>query len=78
MINDFKSLFNKSSSIIKNDLNLPILPYKKSYNFVNDRLGHDFRYSINTKKIENVFGIQLKTDMNLYIKNTIDFYRFNI
>ncbi len=72
------ALFKKIHSIIQSELNLSILPYEKSFDFVSDRLGHDFRNSISTKKIKNVFGIKFKTDMNEYIKKTIEFYRFNV
>ncbi len=62
---------------MKSDLGLEILPLNESYNFIEDRLGHDFRYSISTKKMENAFGVKYKTNMNDDLKKTIDFYMRN-
>lgn len=43
----------------------------KSY--INDRLGHDFRYSLNCQKIGNL-GWQPSTRIEIGIKKTIEFY----
>lgn len=42
--------------------------------FVTDRLGHDFRYAINTKKICTELGWQATMDMKSGIQKTIDYY----
>tara|TARA_X000000950_G_scaffold287842_1_gene401899 strand:- start:1034 stop:2032 length:999 start_codon:yes stop_codon:yes gene_type:complete len=67
-------LFKEIYLIIKNELNLNVLPYKDSFSFISDRLGHDFRYSINTKKIENKFGIKFKTNLKKSLNETVEFY----
>ena len=43
-----------------------------------DRLGHDKRYAINAKKIENDLGFVAQTSFEKGIKNTIDWYIKNI
>lgn len=43
--------------------------------FINDRLGHDFRYSVDTRKIEKlVHNIKL-TDLDYGLNSTLDFYK---
>ena len=47
--------------------------HEKGYKFVNDRKGHDFRYSIENKKIKKLIKIKFSNfDQNL--KKTIDHY----
>ena len=46
----------------------------KNIEFVTDRPGHDFRYSICNKKVERI-GIKNQTSFNTSLSNTIDFYR---
>ena len=42
--------------------------------FVNDRLGHDYRYAIDISKINNELGWKPKTKMNEGLKNTLNWY----
>ena len=42
--------------------------------FVEDRPGHDFRYSMNSTKIRNEFGWKEKTYFEEGIRNTVDWY----
>ena len=70
-------LFKKIHFVMKSDLDLEILPFNESYNFIDDRLGHDFRYSISTKKMEDAFGVSYKTNINDDLKKTINFYMRN-
>lgn len=42
--------------------------------FVEDRKGHDFRYSINYDKIKNTLGWEPKTNFSDALDNTIDYY----
>lgn len=60
------------------DLFDEIQPRSKSYNslleFVKDRPGHDFRYAINSEKIQNETGWKANTAMKDGIKKTIEFY----
>ena len=48
--------------------------YKKLISFVEDRLGHDFRYSINSKKIRNKLNFKLKYNMNDGLNQTVSWY----
>lgn len=43
--------------------------------FVEDRLGHDFRYAINDEKINQVLKDYRKMDFSNGIRRTIDYYR---
>ena len=45
--------------------------------FVEDRKGHDFRYSVNYDKISNELGYQPKGNLNHDISDVIDWYRKN-
>lgn len=47
---------------------------ESSFEFVEDRKGHDFRYSISNKRILKL-GIKSPTDFRSAIIETIDFYR---
>ena len=42
--------------------------------FVSDRLGHDFRYAIDTSKIKNELGWTPKTSFDEGLKKTIEYY----
>ncbi len=48
--------------------------YKKLITFVNDRPGHDKRYNISTKKINNEFGWSPKENFNSGLTKTIEWY----
>ena len=54
------------------------IPQKKSYkkliSFVEDRLGHDFRYSINSKKIRNKLNFKLNYNMKDGLYQTVSWY----
>jgi dTDP-glucose 4,6-dehydratase len=43
--------------------------------FVKDRLGHDFRYGLNTRKIRTELGWKPKHIFETSIKETVDFYK---
>lgn len=47
------------------------------YEFIQDRLGHDFRYSIDTDKIRSL-GWKPKIDLVDGLKSTIDWYSINL
>jgi dTDP-glucose 4,6-dehydratase len=48
--------------------------YKNQIKFVNDRLGHDFRYAIDASKIENELAWKADEVFNEGIKKTINWY----
>jgi dTDP-glucose 4,6-dehydratase len=45
--------------------------------FVADRLGHDFRYSLNTTKAEKEIGFRNSVPFQQGLKDTIDWYMTN-
>ena len=45
--------------------------------FVDDRPGHDFRYSMNSKKLQNELGWKPKTNFDSGIENTVNWYMNN-
>ena len=55
---------NKSSSI---DL----------ISFVDDRLGHDYRYAIDISKIKNELGWEPRTKIDIGLKNTLNWYLYD-
>lgn len=53
---------------------ISIIPESKSkIQLVKDRLGHDFRYSIDSSKLQSL-GTKVEVDFDYYLKQTIDFY----
>lgn len=48
-----------------------------SINYVEDRLGHDLRYSVDITKISNELGYEPTVDFETGLKETIDWYREN-
>lgn len=50
---------------------------KNLIDFVEDRLGHDFRYSISASKIKNDLGFIAKTNFGDGIRKTLDWYQKN-
>jgi dTDP-glucose 4,6-dehydratase len=45
--------------------------------FVKDRPGHDYRYALDTSKIERELGWKPSLDMDSYLRKTIQWYRDN-
>ncbi len=45
--------------------------------YVEDRKGHDFRYSLNCNKIKTELGWQPKNEFKIALKKTIDWYKQN-
>jgi dTDP-glucose 4,6-dehydratase len=53
---------------------ISFIPKSKSkIQLVKDRLGHDFRYSINSSKLQSLSN-KIEVDFVYYLKQTIDFY----
>jgi dTDP-glucose 4,6-dehydratase len=48
--------------------------YKKQITFVEDRLGHDFRYAIDASKIENELNWKSDESFDEGVKKTIKWY----
>ena len=42
--------------------------------YVDDRLGHDYRYAIDISKIKNELGWEPKTNINKGLRNTLNWY----
>ena len=51
--------------------------YKEQISFVGDRLGHDFRYAINSKKLQEEMGFSIESDLENGITKTVDWYLKN-
>jgi len=51
---------------------------KTLIDFVEDRPGHDLRYSLNSSKIRNEYNWSQKTSLEIGLKKTIDWYTSNI
>ena len=49
-------------------------PYIENIAFVKDRLGHDFRYAIDSSKANNELQWAAKTDFNVGLRKTIEWY----
>jgi len=62
IINKILSIMGKSNNLIE---------------FVEDRPGHDFRYSMNSDKLRNELGWKPKTNFDVGLKNTIEWYLSN-
>ena len=50
------------------------LVYKKLINYVPDRKGHDFRYSINSEKIKKTLNFKTLTSFEIGLEKTISWY----
>lgn len=50
---------------------------EESISFVPDRLGHDFRYSVNDNRFVNEFGSYEALDFNSRLNSTVDWYLEN-
>ena len=57
--------------VVKNILQIKGLSFEENVSFVTDRMGHDFRYSINNDKLMSLASIQ-QTDFNDALKTTMD------
>jgi dTDP-glucose 4,6-dehydratase len=51
--------------------------YDSRIEYVEDRLGHDFRYSVNWEKIRDELGYQPQIDFEKGLRETIDWYQNN-
>ena len=45
--------------------------------FIADRLGHDFRYAMNDSRIRGELDLKISTEIDISLKNTIDWYLLN-
>ena len=60
-----------------NSLNSKICSYKELIKFIADRPGHDFRYSIDSSKLQTSLGWAPETSFDQGIKETVDWYYHN-
>ena len=74
--NELKNIDVINELIIRIDKNLsrPKGYSKKLISFINDRMGHDYRYSINSNKLKKQLGWAPKTPFELGLDLTIDWY----
>ena len=71
-----KQIVNIICSIL--DEKLPkSTPYRNQIEFVDDRLGHDYRYALDSSKIKSKLGWQSKTSFEEGIEKTINWYLKN-
>tara|TARA_B100000902_G_scaffold261745_1_gene248009 strand:- start:1940 stop:2920 length:981 start_codon:yes stop_codon:yes gene_type:complete len=68
LVKEIIKIFNSSDSDI--DINDYI-------DFVEDRKGHDYRYSVDYSKLKSQLNWQPEADFSLYLRKTIDWYRNN-
>tara|TARA_B100001123_G_C15325480_1_gene1029385 strand:+ start:2385 stop:3392 length:1008 start_codon:yes stop_codon:yes gene_type:complete len=62
---------------IFDEIKMRKVPSKKLISFVKDRLGHDFRYSINSKKIENKLNFRCQIKFSNGLRQTVNWYLEN-
>jgi dTDP-glucose 4,6-dehydratase len=64
-----------------NDLAEKILVFfnesKAKLNYIKDRKGHDFRYSLDCEKLKNM-GFEVRLDFDSALEETIVWYRNNV
>ena len=70
-IDVIKTICNKLEKILPSKSNGG---YAKQIEFIEDRLGHDQRYSIDSQKIQNELGWKSQTSFNLGLEQTINWY----
>lgn len=51
--------------------------FRDNVKFVNDRLGHDYRYSVDIKELLSEFNFKYKKNFDFYLKKTINHYYNN-
>ena len=73
---------NEQSNIklAKDILNLiyPSKPYEELIQYVDDRLGHDFRYALDNSKLEKKLNKKLSNNFEKEIKDTISWCKNNL
>lgn len=80
MSGENSQIYNVSSSVELSNIEvteklLELMGLEKHMiNYVEDRLGHDFRYSISADKIKNELGFIAKTNFNDGIRKTLEWY----
>ncbi|MDP6859800.1 MAG: GDP-mannose 4,6-dehydratase, partial [Verrucomicrobiales bacterium] len=52
-------------------------PHSEQIQFVNDRAGHDFRYSLNSTKIRNELGWNSSIELDDGLNETVNWYLAN-
>jgi dTDP-glucose 4,6-dehydratase len=67
----------RNIDVVKSILNIIGKP-EDLIEFVKDRLGHDYRYSLNTDKIKNELGWQAKVNFDEGINKTVNWYLDNM
>ena len=68
-------IVNELCSILDGSISSPLaFPHSRLIEFVKDRKGHDWRYAINTKKIEKELGWAPKESLRSGLRKTVEWY----
>jgi len=62
-------------TLILDVIGKPVHMYQNWINFVTDRKGHDFRYAMNSSKLERELGWKAKTNITEGIRKTLEWYK---
>lgn len=68
------NLIQEIISVLADTLSISIHEYLELISFVKDRPGHDFRYAIDSTKIQNEIGWNPEHDLRKGIRKTIQWY----
>lgn len=68
------NLIQEIISVLADTLSISIHEYSELISFVKDRPGHDFRYAIDSTKIQNEIGWNPEHDLRKGIRKTIQWY----
>ena len=70
-------LIHKSISKYKNQFNIKLNKFDESIDFVEDRKGHDIKYSISNQKLKNSLKWTPKVNLSNGIDKTVKWYLDN-
>jgi len=62
-------------SLILDLMGKPVHMYQNWINFVTDRKGHDFRYAMDSSKLERELGWKAKTNITEGLRKTLEWYK---
>lgn len=71
------NLEKENLTIVKKVCDIMDADFNKKIVFIEDRLGHDFRYSVNSDKLINL-GFNFNCDFDKNLQETIEYYKNNL